>query len=148
MADSPSPPLRADVDLPATIWPAILRAARGLCPRCGEAGIFRKWLKPKDHCPACMLDMREQRADDFTAYIAIFITGHLLAPVLIMLMTDFALSAMAVIAIIIPLAVAMLLALLQPSKGAVIAMQWWNGMYGFRKERLPEAEDQLEDGAE
>ena len=148
MADSPSPPLRTDVDLPATIWPAILRGVRGMCPRCGEAKIFRKWLKPKDHCPACMLDMRGQRADDFPAYIAIFITGHLLAPVLIMLMSDYALSAMAVIAIIIPLAVAMLLALLQPSKGAVIAMQWWNGMYGFRKERLPEVEEQLEDRAE
>ena len=148
MADSPSPLLRTDVDLPATIWPAILRGARSLCPRCGEANIFRKWLKPRDHCPACMLDMRGQRADDFPAYIAIFITGHLLAPVLIMLMSDYALSAMAVIAIIIPLAVAMLLALLQPSKGAVIAMQWWNGMYGFRKERLPEVEEQLEDRAE
>ena len=148
MADSPSPPLRTDVDLPATIWPAILLGTRGLCPRCGEANIFRKWLKPRDHCPACLLDMRGQRADDFPAYIAIFITGHLLAPVLIMLMTDYALSAMAVIAIIIPLAVAMLLALLQPSKGAVIAMQWWNGMYGFRKERLPEVEEQLEDRAE
>jgi uncharacterized protein (DUF983 family) len=148
MADSPSPPLRPDVDLPATIWPAILRGARGLCPRCGEANIFRKWLKPRDHCPACMLDMREQRADDFPAYIAIFITGHLLAPVLILLMSDYALSALTVIAIIIPLAVAMLLVLLQPSKGAVIAMQWWNGMYGFRKERLPEADDNLEDRAE
>ena len=148
MADSPSPLLRTDVDLPATIWPAILRGARSLCPRCGEANIFRKWLKPRDHCPACMLDMRGQRADDFPAYIAIFITGHLLAPVLIMLMSDYALSALAVIAIIIPLAVAMLLALLQPSKGAVIAMQWWNGMYGFRKERLPEVEEQLEDRAE
>jgi len=40
------------------------------------------------------------------------------------------------------LLVAMLLALLQPSKGAVIAMQWWHGMHGFRKERAPEGEDE------
>ena len=141
MADSPLPTLRNDIELPATIWPAILRGARGTCPRCGEGKIFRKWLKPKDHCPACGLDMRGQRADDFPAYIAIFITGHLLAPVLIMLMGDYALSAITVLAIIIPLALVMLLALLEPSKGGVIALQWWNGMCGFRKERLPENED-------
>jgi uncharacterized protein (DUF983 family) len=29
----------------------------------------------------------------------------------------------------------MLLAFLQPAKGAVIAMQWWNGMHGFKQER-------------
>ena len=69
-------------------------------------------------------------------------TGHLLAPILIMLASDFALSAMAIVSIIIPLAIAMLLALLQPSKGAVIAMQWWHGMHGFRKERAPEGEDE------
>ena len=38
--------------------------------------------------------------------------------------------------------IAMLLALLQPSKGAVIAMQWWQGMHGFRKDRAPEGEDE------
>ena len=36
---------------------------------------------------------------------------------------------------------AMLLALIQPSKGAVIAMQWWHGMHGFRRERHPESDE-------
>ncbi|QYJ06954.1 DUF983 domain-containing protein [Qipengyuania flava] len=140
MPDTPPPSLRTDVALPHTFGAALLRGARGQCPRCGEAALFRKWLKPVDHCRACALDMTGQRADDFPAYIAIFVTGHLLAPVLIMMMGDWNLSASMTIAIIIPLAVAMLLALLQPSKGAVIAIQWWNGMHGFRKERVPEAE--------
>ena len=39
-----------------------------------------------------------------------------------------------------PLALVMLIALLQPSKGAVIALQWWNGMHGFKRER-PEGEN-------
>ena len=142
MPDSSPPSLRADVDLPHSFGAVLLRGARGYCPRCGEAKIFRKWLKPRDRCPACALDLSGQSADDFPAYISIFITGHLLAPVLIMLASDFALSTMAIVAIIIPLAVAMLLALLQPSKGAVIALQWWHGMHGFRKERLPEPEDE------
>jgi len=33
------------------------------------------------------------------------------------------------------LSVAMMLGMLQPTKGAVIAAQWWHGLHGFRKER-------------
>ena len=138
--DSPAP--RAHIDLPHSFAAVLIRGARGDCPRCGEAKIFRKWLKPHNRCAACALDLSVQSADDFPAYISIFVTGHLLAPVLIMLASDFALSALAIVSIIIPLAIAMLLALLQPSKGAVIAMQWWHGMHGFRKERAPEGEDE------
>jgi hypothetical protein len=29
----------------------------------------------------------------------------------------------------------MLIALLQPAKGVVIALQWWHGMHGFVRER-------------
>ncbi len=131
--------LRDCPTLPASFWSASLRGARSRCPRCGEAKIFGQWLKPLAACPACGLDLSGQRADDFPAYISIFATGHLLAPIIIALVLDFDLSAGALVAIILPLAVAIMLALLQPAKGAVIALQWWNGMHGFRSERLPES---------
>lgn len=131
-------PLRADVALPPSLPAAMIRGARGCCPRCGEAKLFRKWLKPVDRCGACALDISGQRADDFPAYIALFVAGHLLAPILILMVADWELSPMVVVVTIIPLAVLFMLLLLQPAKGAVIALQWWNGMHGFRKERLPE----------
>lgn len=137
MAEADSKPVA--VTLPGTIWETLLRGIRCRCPRCGEGHIFRKWLKPVDACPQCALDLTGQRADDFPAYIAMFVTGHLLAPVLILLAGDYDLSPLAVMAIIIPLAVVMMVALLQPSKGAVIGLQWWHGMHGFKRERLPEA---------
>ena len=124
--------------LPANIWQTLWRGTLCRCPRCGEGKLFRKWLKPVDACAHCGLDISGQRADDLPAYIGIFVTGHLLAPVIIALITGFALSAWMLLAIIIPVAIAMLIGLLQPSKGAVIALQWWNGMHGFRKERRPE----------
>lgn len=138
----PSIAPRADVELPHSFGAALLRGARCLCPRCGEAKLFRKWLKPHERCPACMMDISGQRADDFPAYISIFVTGHLLAPVLITLVTEFALSGLALIAIILPLAVVFMLLTLQPAKGTVIALQWWHGMHGFRQERRPEPEDE------
>ena len=128
-------PAATGYELPGSLVAAMVRGARHRCPRCGEGRLFRRWLKPVDRCAACNLDISGQRADDLPAYIGIFVTGHLLAPVIIALVTGTQLSALALLAIIIPLAILMLIALLQPSKGAVIGLQWWNGMHGFRKER-------------
>jgi uncharacterized protein (DUF983 family) len=58
----------------------------------------------------------------------------LLAPVTIALaLRDWTPGQMA--AVVIPGACALLIGLLQPAKGAVIAVQWWNGMHGFLRER-------------
>ncbi|NCO99982.1 MAG: DUF983 domain-containing protein [Sphingomonadales bacterium] len=127
--------LTVDVVLPASGWAAILRGLRGKCPRCGEARLFKQFLKPIGRCPNCSQDLTHQQADDFPAYLSILVTGHLLAPLIIALTRDAGLSIAALMAIIIPLAVLLLIALLQPAKGAVIALQWWFGMHGFRVER-------------
>ncbi|MEO5597567.1 MAG: DUF983 domain-containing protein [Novosphingobium sp.] len=121
--------------LPATYWQAALRGIKGCCPRCGEGRLFRAFLKPVDQCPACAQDWSKQCADDFPAYIAILISGHLLAPLIIVLSLEFDLSSAAMFAIIVPLALVMMLGTLQPAKGAVIATQWWHGLHGFVRER-------------
>ncbi|MCB2087623.1 MAG: DUF983 domain-containing protein [Sphingomonadaceae bacterium] len=131
---TPSHPIST---LPHSLWDTLVRGMRGKCPRCGGASLFRKWLKPRDACAACGVDLTPQQADDFPAYISIFVTGHLLAPVIIMLVRDYALTPGQMAAIILPLAAALMLAVLQPAKGAVIAMQWWHGMHGFVRERPP-----------
>jgi uncharacterized protein (DUF983 family) len=132
----PSTPLSPDrIDLPAGILMALLRGAKGRCPRCGEAALFRQWLKPVDRCPHCRFDWSVQQADDFPAYIGILVVGHLLAPVVITMIGTFAMSAWLTLAIILPVAVAVLLATLQPVKGAVIGFLWWNGIGAFRQER-------------
>lgn len=136
MSNSPVPGIPAS--LPRGFRGALARGLHGRCPRCGEGRLFRKWLKPRDACPACALDLTPQQADDFPAYIAIFVTGHLLAPVIILLASDYALTSMQMAAVILPLALAMILTILQPAKGAVIAVQWWNGMHGFKRERADE----------
>lgn len=127
--------------LPRSFWEALARGVRFRCPRCGGGSLFRKWLKPREACPTCGLDLTPQQADDFPAYIAIFVTGHLLAPVIIMLVRDYDLSPGVIAALILTLATAMILALLQPAKGGVIALQWWNGMHGFQQERAAPIED-------
>lgn len=132
---APGSPLMAACDLPQSGRAAIWRGIAGTCPRCGSAPLFRSWLKPLPQCPACAVDWTPQRADDFPAYISILLTGHLLAPVIIALVLDWDLGPGALAAIILPLTVALMLGLLQPAKGAVIALQWWHGLNGFRRER-------------
>lgn len=76
-----------------------------------------------------------QQADDFPAYIGIFVVGHLLAPVVITMIGTFGISAITTLAIILPVAVMMLIAMLQPTKGGVIAFLWWFGIGAFVRER-------------
>jgi uncharacterized protein (DUF983 family) len=132
----PSQRLSPDcIDLPAGWIPALVRGARGKCPRCGEATLFRAWLKPVDRCGHCKQDWSVQQADDFPAYIGIFVVGHLLAPVVIAMIGTFGMSAWLTLAIILPVAIGLLLVTLQPTKGAVIGFLWWHGIGAFRQER-------------
>lgn len=121
--------------LPASRWAALLRGFRGKCPRCGEAQLFSRFLKPILSCPQCGQDWSHQQADDFPAYVSIFVTGHLMAPLIIALIRNADLSAPLLMAVTMPVAVLLMIGLLQPAKGAIIALQWWLGMHGFDKER-------------
>ena len=134
---TPAQPSSQRVELPANAAGALLRGVRGTCPRCAEANLFRKWLKPVDTCSHCAQDWSVQQADDFPAYIGIFVVGHLLAPVVIAMIGTFGLSPWLVLATILPVAVVMLIAMLQPVKGAVIAFLWWMGIGAFVQERRP-----------
>ena len=51
--------------------------------------------------------------------------------------TDFSMSTN--LAVIISLALILIAALLQPAKGAIIALQWWMGLHGFEKPVRPAA---------
>ncbi len=144
--DRPSPPtapipsheagtIGGEVVLPSSGWVAVLRGARNRCPKCQETKLFRRFLKPISLCPHCGQDWTHQRADDFPAYVSILLTGHLMAPIIIALVKDFDLSVTALAAIIVPLAMILMIGLLQPGKGAIIALQWWLGMHGFERER-------------
>lgn len=135
----PSQRLSPDlITLPGGWIPALVRGAKGTCPRCGEAALFRKWLKPVERCSHCRQDWSLQQADDFPAYIGILVVGHLLAPAVIAMIGTFHMSAWLTLAIILPVAVATLLVTLQHTKGAVIAFLWWHGIGAFKQERREE----------
>ncbi|SEQ63460.1 Uncharacterized conserved protein, DUF983 family [Loktanella sp. DSM 29012] len=110
---------------------AMLRGFKRICPNCGEGDMFDSYLHVVDRCPACAEDLSQHRADDGPAYLTILIVGHLLAPLMIWVFTEFRPSAMTMAILFSVSTVALSLYLLPRLKGVVVGIQWSKGMHGF-----------------
>jgi uncharacterized protein (DUF983 family) len=122
-----------------TMQQVLWRGFRGRCPACGEGKMFRAFLKVTDECPACGEELHHHRADDFPAYIVIVIVGHLVVPLVLASETHFSPSYLFHVLVWPALVLVLALGLLQPVKGAIVALQWSIGMHGFdegKKQRV------------
>lgn len=110
---------------------AIGRGLRGRCPSCGEGRLFRAFLKPVASCEICGEEQHHQRADDLPPYIVITIVGHIVVGGLV-LVEKFGDWSMQMHMWVWPLlTVVLCLGLMQPTKGAVVGLQWALRMHGF-----------------
>ena len=109
------------------------RGFRCRCPNCGEGKLFRAFLKVADRCTVCGEDYTHQRADDFPAYLVIIIVGHIVVPLVLEVEIHFAPPYWVHAVLWVPLTLGLSLALIQPVKGAVVALQWSLGMHGFEE---------------
>lgn len=114
---------------------AFLHGLRGRCPACGQGKMFRAFLKVDDACPRCGEELHHHRADDFPAYLVIVIVGHILVPIILAVETEFAPAYWIHALLWGPAVLGLTLGLIQPVKGAVVAMQWFLGMHGFEESR-------------
>ena len=110
---------------------AFKRGIVGRCPSCGKGHLFRAYLKVAEHCDTCGEQLDLHRADDFPPYIAIMIVGHLLVGLMLHLDMVWHVDPLTYLYTLIPLAVILPLAMLPSIKGAIVGLQWANGMYGF-----------------
>src|SRR6202035_4765317 len=113
------------------VWQAMKRGFRGRCARCGDAKLFRAFLKTADSCSNCGQDFTPHRADDLPAYLVIVIVGHIVVPLALMIETNYSPPVALQLAIYLPATLIASLLLLQPVKGAVVAVQWALRMHGF-----------------
>lgn len=123
---------------------------RGRCPNCGKGHMFRAFLKVADKCEVCGEELFHQRADDFPAYLVIVLVGHLVVPLILHVEIAYQPPYWVHAVLWLPLTLALALLLIQPIKGAVVAMQWRIGMDGFaaaKKLRETAAQDAAEDAA-
>ena len=113
---------------------AVSPIAAGLrcrCPNCGEGRLFGRFLKVSDACAVCGEEFHHHRADDFPAYLVIVVVGHIVVPALLAVETAYAPPAWLQLLIWLPFTMFSALGLLQPTKGAIVALQWQTGMHGF-----------------
>ncbi len=125
-----------------TARPLARALARGFlcrCPNCGEGRLFRTYLKPVETCGHCDEDLSHQRSDDAPPYFTMVIVGHIVVPMMLTVAMRTDLSNLTHLMIWLPLSLAMTLALLQPVKGATIALQWALYMHGFGGSADPDA---------
>ena len=114
----------------------LTRGLLGRCPHCGEGHLFRAFLKVADHCEKCGEPFRYHRADDFPAYLVIILVGHIVVPLAMWIEIAYSPAYWLQAAIGLPLMAALAIALLQPMKGVVVALQWHMGMHGFAESKL------------
>ena len=117
--------------LQTSFWCDLTRGLLGRCPSCRKGKMFRAFLKVQDCCNFCGEEFHHHRADDFPAYLVIVIVGHLIVPAALSVEVHYAPSYWIHMALWLPMTFGLAIGLLQPIKGAVIAMQWRLGMHGF-----------------
>ncbi|MEI4486997.1 DUF983 domain-containing protein [Frigidibacter sp. MR17.14] len=126
-----APPPRDGAAAERPLGPALRRGWRRRCPRCGSGPMFSGYLKVRDACPVCGLDLHHHRADDGPAYLTILIVGHILAPVLLGVYTAFRPEPLVMASGLAVGTVALSLWLLPRLKGGLVALQWAKRMHGF-----------------
>ena len=93
--------------------------------------MFDRWLKVTATCDHCGEALHHERAQDFPPYITIFIVGHVVVTLLMLVEARVDWSMWTHVAVWVPLTTLMTLAMMQPVKGAVVGMQWALRMFGF-----------------
>jgi uncharacterized protein (DUF983 family) len=108
--------------------------ARGLlrrCPNCGQGPMFAKFLKIADSCEACGEELHHHHADDAPPYFTMFIVGHIVIPLMLVVEQVWAPPLEVHFVLWTGLVLALTFALMQPVKGAIVALQWAHRMHGF-----------------
>lgn len=115
MTDNSTPPSPGK-----TLWNGL----KCKCPRCGQANILKAYLKQLDECPACHEDLSKIRADDGPSWLAIFITGHIMAPIILYCAEHNLFDTWVGPTVIVSVAVLCCLLILPCAKGVFIAAIW------------------------
>lgn len=110
---------------------ALLAGWRRRCPNCGSGPMMRGFLTVRDRCAVCGQDLSHQRADDGPAWATILLTGHLMAPLLLVIYSTFRPEPW-VMAVGFSTAFTLLALFLLPRiKGMFVGFQWARRMHGF-----------------
>ena len=121
------------------VFRSLLRGAACRCPKCGNGRLYGGYLQTADQCSACDLELHHHRADDAPPYFTMVIVGHVVIGLVLFAEMSYSPPVWVHMALWLPLALIMSLALMRPIKGVIIGLQWALQMHGFSPE--PETTD-------
>ena len=113
------------------VKPALISGWNRKCPNCGSGPLMDGYLSIREECAVCSQELHHHRADDGPAYITILISGHILAPLMLIIFEMYRPDPMVLAVGFILIFIAMALFLLPRIKGAFIGLQWAKRMHGF-----------------
>ncbi|HEX7388996.1 MAG TPA: DUF983 domain-containing protein [Acidiphilium sp.] len=104
-------------------WGLSLRRGFAMrCPACGEAAAFRGYLRIVPDCPHCAAPLGRVSCDDAPPYITLVLVLHIVGILVVLADYDGSMGFAASLAIFVPLTIVLELLLLQPVKGATLAI--------------------------
>ena len=113
-----------DSPAPIPLWPTLMRGLKCRCPKCGDAPLFRAYLKPVENCAACGENLGVIRADDGPAWMTLMLVGHLFAFGLLFMEPTGDEPEWLGISLLLGLTTVLSLLTLHYSKGFFIALIW------------------------
>jgi uncharacterized protein (DUF983 family) len=102
-------------------------ALKGICPRCGNAPLFRGVASFQPKCRSCGLDFSSFNVGDGPAAFLIFIVGGLVVGLAIWVELRFAPPFWVHILLWVPFATALTVGLLRLAKGLLLALEYRRG---------------------
>jgi uncharacterized protein (DUF983 family) len=112
---------------------ALVQGFLGTCARCGEGRIIRAFLEANDRCYVC-----GRNCSAFMIFRLMPCSsswGHLLLPAVLHVEIHFAPPYWMDVALWLPMTLILTIGFLQPTKGAIVALQWGMGMRGFERSK-------------
>ncbi len=107
------------------------RGFRRRCPACGRGRMFSSFMKVADQCSSCREALHHQRADDAPPYFTIFIVGHIVVPLVLLVERAWHPELFVHAALWLPVTLGLTLLLMPRVKGAIVGLQWALRMHGF-----------------
>jgi uncharacterized protein (DUF983 family) len=104
----------------------LLSGAAGRCPNCGEGHLFEGFLKVSPQCEACGFDLKAADSGDGPAVFVILIAGLIVAFGALFTTVAFNPPIWVTLGVWLPMTLVIVLALLRPMKGLMLAAQFMN----------------------
>lgn len=106
---------------------AMFRGLKGSCPKCGQAPLFRGYMKPVTHCAHCEMEWTEVRADIAPSWATMTLVAHLMAPFFHFLIFNDTFPTWVFTLIMCIVAIILVLLILPRMKGLFLGLIWVTG---------------------